>query len=89
MLRALISIKSQPQLLDAPQALKLRRINQAHEQLAFRRIGAKTNDVMHGIAVNALAHNLVMPLAHKLKKKRVYHNLCEAKFLAYKSGLKS
>ncbi len=52
-LRALISVETQSELLDSPQPLKFRRVNQAHHQLAFVRVGAKTDDVVNRIAIDA------------------------------------
>ena len=54
---ALIGVESEPELLDAPQSLKLRRVDQTHHQLAFIRVGAKANDVVNGIAIDAFRQN--------------------------------
>jgi hypothetical protein len=51
--RALICEEREAELLDAAQALKLRGVNQAHDQLPIARIRAKTNDVVDGVAINA------------------------------------
>jgi hypothetical protein len=43
-------------LFDATQSLKLRRVDQAHHQLAFIRICLQANDVVNWIAVDAFRH---------------------------------
>ena len=54
--RALIGVEREAELLDAAQALKLRRVDEAHEQLPFARVGAQADDVVDGVAVDAFAH---------------------------------
>ena len=56
MLRALVSVESESELLDASQSLKFRRVDQTHHQLAFVGVGAKTNDVMNRIAIDSFGH---------------------------------
>jgi hypothetical protein len=55
-LRALVSVKAEPELFDAPQALKLNRVNQAHHQLTLAIVGAKANDVVNWIAIDSFRH---------------------------------
>src|SRR5215213_11630615 len=52
MLSALIGKQCQTELLDAPETLKLSRIDQPNHQLAFIRVGFQTNNIVHRIAVN-------------------------------------
>ena len=56
MLCALIGVEGQTQLLDAAQALKLRRVNQTRHQLPCVRVRAKANDVVDRVAVDAFGH---------------------------------
>ena len=56
MLCALIGVERESELLDAAQALKLRRVNQAHHQTPFVRVGAKADDVVNRVAVDAFRH---------------------------------
>jgi TPP-dependent indolepyruvate ferredoxin oxidoreductase alpha subunit len=56
MLRALVGVERKAQLLDASQALELTRIYEAHHEVAFVRVCAKTNDVVNRIAVDAFGH---------------------------------
>ena len=56
--RALISVESEAELFDASQSLKFRRVDQTHHQLAFDRVGAKTNDVVNRIAIDSFRQNL-------------------------------
>jgi hypothetical protein len=58
MLGALISVQTQTELLDAAQALKLGRVDQAHHQLAFVSVRAKANDVMNRISIYTFSHHL-------------------------------
>ena len=57
MLRALVGIKAEAQLLDTPQSLKFGRVNQTHHQAAFVSVGAKADDVVYRIAVDALSQS--------------------------------
>jgi len=41
--------------VDAPQSLKFGRVNQTHHQAAFVSIGAKADDVVNRIAIDAFA----------------------------------
>jgi hypothetical protein len=50
-----IGIKAKPKLLDATQALKLGRIDQAHHQLSFVGIGAEADNVVDRIPIDALS----------------------------------
>src|SRR6185436_5167964 len=56
MLRALVSVQTKTELLDAAQTLKLRSVDQSHHQLAFVGVSLQTNDVVDWIAVNAFRH---------------------------------
>jgi len=55
--RALIGIESESQLLDPSQALKLRRVDQTHHQLAFAAVSAKANNVVDRIAIDSFGQN--------------------------------
>src|ERR1051325_12234550 len=57
MLCALIGVERKAQLLDAAQALKLARVNEAHHQLSFISVRAQAYDVVHRIAINAFRHS--------------------------------
>ncbi len=61
MLRALIGIKAEAQLLNTSQSLKFRGVNQTHHQLAFVSIGAKADDVVNRIAIDALSQIVKLP----------------------------
>src|SRR5258706_3553490 len=56
MFRALIRVEAQAKLLDAPQSLELRSVDQTHHQLAFARVSAQANDVMDRIAIDSFRH---------------------------------
>src|SRR6185295_15455122 len=56
MFRALISVETETELLDAAQTLKLRSVDQSHHQLAFIGISLETNDVVNWIAIDAFRH---------------------------------
>src|SRR6185369_17107428 len=56
MFRALVSIETKTELLDAAQTLKLRSVDQPHHQLAFIGISLETNDVVNWIAIDAFRH---------------------------------
>ena len=51
--RSLIGIEPKPELLDAPQSLKLRCVDQTHHQFAFVSVCAKPNNVMDRISINS------------------------------------
>src|SRR5215203_6453745 len=56
MFRALISVETETELLDAAQTLKLRSVDQSHHQLAFIGISLETDDVVNWIAIDAFRH---------------------------------
>ena len=56
MLRALVGVETETELLDAAQTLKLRSVDQSHHQLAFIGISLETNDVVNWIAIDAFRH---------------------------------
>ncbi len=56
--RTLIRVKSQPELLDTPQSLKLRRVYQTHHQFAFASVGSEANDVMDRVAIYSFRQDL-------------------------------
>ena len=60
MLRALIGVEREAQLLDAAQALKLWRVDQIDHQTPLARVCAQANDVVDGIAIDAFAHREMM-----------------------------
>ena len=53
MLRTLVSVETETELFDSTEPLKLSRVDQLHHQLAFIRVGAKANDVVDRIAIDA------------------------------------
>src|SRR5438105_3696199 len=55
-LRALIGEEGEAELFDAPEALELEGVYEAHHQAAFVSVGAEADDIVDGIAVDALAH---------------------------------
>jgi hypothetical protein len=55
-LGALVGEEREAELLDAPQPLELERVDEAHHQPPLFRVGAEADDVVHGVAVDALAH---------------------------------
>ncbi len=59
MLRRLVCKKRESELFDAPQALKLRRVNQSNEQLSGGCVGFEPNDIVNRIAVNFLRQFLL------------------------------
>src|SRR5688572_5354800 len=52
-LRPLIRKMSKPELPDSPQSLKLTRIDQLGNKLAFSRVGLKPNDIVYRISIDA------------------------------------
>src|SRR2546421_11629156 len=54
MLGSLVIVKPDSKLLDSPQTLKLRRVNQTDHQLTFCRIVAQRNDVVDWVAIDSL-----------------------------------
>src|SRR5205085_484391 len=55
-LRALIGEEGEAELFDAAESLELEGVYEAHHQSAFVRVGAEADDVVDGVAVDALAH---------------------------------
>src|SRR6266536_3143891 len=55
-LRALVGIETETELLNASQSLKFGRVDQTHHQLAFICVGAKANDVVNRIAIDSFGH---------------------------------
>jgi len=58
---ALVGVESESELFDAPQSLKLRRIDQSDHQLTFDSVFAQRDDVVNRIAVDALRQFLDLP----------------------------
>src|SRR5215216_2541150 len=56
MFRALVSVETKTELLDAAQALKLLGVDQSHHQLAFIGVSLQTDDVVNWIAIDAFRH---------------------------------
>ena len=56
MFRALVSVETETELLDAAQTLKLRSVDQSHHQLAFIGVSLETDDVVNWIAIDAFRH---------------------------------
>ena len=56
MFRALVSVETETELLDAAQTLKLRSVDQSHHQLAFIGISLETDDVVNWITIDAFRH---------------------------------
>ena len=59
MLGALIGEEREAELLDAPQPLHLERIDEAHHQLSLCAVCAQADDVVYGVAVDALRQVLL------------------------------
>ena len=53
---ALVCEEAKPELFDAAQSLKFRRVDQLHHQFAFISIGSKTNDVVNWVAIDTFLH---------------------------------
>ena len=54
MFSALVSVESESELFDAPQPLKLGRIDQSDHQPTFGGVFAQRDDVVNRIAIDAL-----------------------------------
>ena len=61
-LGALIGVKPQTELLDATQSLKFWCVDQANQQPSFVIIGAKADNVVNRIAINALSQVGRLPM---------------------------
>src|SRR6266540_4938981 len=68
-LRALVGIESETELLNASQSLKFGRVDQTHHQLAFVGIGAKANDVVDRIAIDSFRHWQVVNTRKKVERQ--------------------
>ena len=55
-LRTLIGVKAQTQLLDATQSLKFSRVDETNHQLFLGAVVTQRNDVVDRIAVDSLSH---------------------------------
>lgn len=64
MLGALVSVKSEAELFDSAQPLKLGRVDQMHDQFAFVAVGTKPNDVVHRIAIDSFRHGAILIAAN-------------------------
>src|SRR5882724_3513081 len=62
--RALVGVEPEAQLLDASQPLKLRCVDQVHDQGAFVVVGAKPNDVVNWIAIDSFRHGAILITAN-------------------------
>ncbi len=61
MFRALISVEREAELFDAAQALKLERVNETNHQRAFFGVCPQADDVVYGVAVDALVQRFNYP----------------------------